>query len=179
MKSLYKLSILLIALLLCVSVVSLLISIYVIDITSFIFITDLLTSNLMVQCITIAASVIVITISLIILFASRNKKSPIILQGSNGELIITRTTVESIANNVAKSFFGAQEVISRIVINKKDDISINISIQVEPDVSISELTQNIQLKVKEEIKKITDIEIVSVNVRVRNIYEKKAEKVEE
>jgi len=179
MKSLYKLSVLLISMLICISVIALGIAIYVINLNSFIFIVNLLTDNLMVQCMTIAISIIIITSGLLIILNTKNNKSPIVLEGENGELIITRTTLENISNNVAKSFFGTQEVMSKIIINRKDDISINISIQVEPNVSISELTQNIQLKVKEEIKNITEIEVASVNLKVRNIYEKKAEKIQE
>ena len=150
---------------------------YMLDIKLLAEAIDFVTSSLLVQCITIAVSIIVIVTGVCIIFSNGRNKKPIALESTNGELAITQETIENISNNVVKSFEGTKEVSSRIFINGKGEANVYVSLMVMPGIKICELTGKIQVKIKEEIKKMTGISIVNVNVKIENIYEKKAEKV--
>lgn len=174
MKILNKIFVTILTILMCASVFALLISFNIFGAKELILIDNFLTSNVYMHCSTIAISVIVIVLSLSYIFSNNaNNSKPIILQGENGELIITRETIESIANNVAKSFTGTREINTKLYLNNKEEISLNIFMQVEQEIEISELVKNLQVSVKEEVKKITEIEVLNVNVKIKNISNKK------
>jgi len=180
MKVLNKIFVAILTILMCASILALLISFNVFGVKELVLIDEFLTSNVYIHCLTIAISVILVVITVTYILSNNNNNSkPIILQGENGELIITRETIESIANNVTKAFTGTREISTRLYVNNKEEVSLNIFMQVEQGIEISELVKNLQISVKEEVKKITEIEVVNVNVKIKNISNKKEEKTAE
>ena len=176
MKVLQKILIVITSAIIFIATIALLTATSVIDLKVILVVFSFITSNYLIQCGTIAASILGIMIGFIIIFSTGKNRNPIVLQGDSGELIITQETIESISNNIASSFSGTKEVFSRIGLNNKEDLIININMQVEPNTNISETVQNIQSKVKEQVKNTTQIEVASVNVKVKNIYNRKSDK---
>ena len=97
---------------------------------------------------------------------TREKNSDgILLKNDNGKLVISR---ETIVNGVAKGFEGTQSVSTKLsVIN--NSISVLVNLQVVGGVSISELSINLQNKIKEAVKRVTNLELSEVNIRVKSI----------
>lgn len=124
----------------------------------------------------VAISIVVFILAFKCLFfdADSMEKSgaPIKMQGENGELVISRDTIENIANSAARSFAGTKETTSRVRVTKGNEVKVNVFMYILPDANITTLTKNVQVKVKETIKKVTDIEVTAVNVKIKDIYVK-------
>ncbi len=126
------------------------------------------------KCITICVSVVLILLSIKGIFfkakTSTKEKSAdgILLKNENGKLVISKETVENIVNGVAKGFSGTQNVSTKLsVIN--NNISVLVNLQIVGDISISALSIDLQNKIKESVKRITNLELKEVNIRVKNI----------
>ena len=132
---------------------------------------------------TVLAAVLLILLAIRCIFFSeddsKSSKDGVSVDGPNGRLIITKETLENIVSSVVKGFDGAKETITKIVIDTENNVFIFITLNVLPDVVIKELISNIQEKIKEAIKKASDLEVKEVNVKVKSIYEKVEKKVVE
>ncbi len=116
-----------------------------------------------------------------IFFSSSGKKKNtqgILLQNENGKLLIAKQTIENIVVSVVKSFDSVSDIVTKIETDKFNNLIIFINVSVNENVIIKELTLNIQNKVKETIKKTSDLEVKEINVNIKNIIAKK-EKEEE
>ena len=100
---------------------------------------------------------------------SREKSSDgVLLKNDNGKLVISKETIENIVNGVAKGFNGTQNVSTKLFVSN-NSISVLVNLQIVGEVSISDLSINLQNKIKEAVKKITNLELSEVNIRVKNI----------
>lgn len=96
-------------------------------------------------------------------------KNDILLKNEEGKLIITKVTIENLVNNVIKGFESAQEVTTKVKFDKENNVIINISLLAKEQANMKELSNNIQVKVKEAIKKASDLDVKEINVKVKNI----------
>lgn len=105
--------------------------------------------------------------------SSNGKKSKterdVLMKNDNGKLMISRTTIENLVDAVIKDFSGVQESITRIQFDEQNNVNVLINLTVTKDVIIKELTLNLQNKIKESIKRTSDLEVNEVNVRIKNI----------
>lgn len=129
-----------------------------------------------------SSKVILITTEFCMLFAilcifvdsSDDKKETkngrdVLMQNDNGKLMISRDTIESIVNNVVKEFPGAKEATTRIKLDEQNNVAVLVDVVVTKNVIIKELTLNMQNRIKEAIKKTSDLEVNEVNVRIKDI----------
>ena len=72
-------------------------------------------------------------------------------------------------NNVLKGFDGIIVYSTKLKLDKENNITIDIIMQVKEDVIIKELTENIQSKIKAAVKKTSDLDIKEINVKVKNV----------
>lgn len=93
----------------------------------------------------------------------------VLMQNDNGKLMISRDTIENIVNNVVKEFQGAKESTTRIALDNQNNVGVLVDLTVTKDVVIKELTVNMQNRIKEAIKKTSDLDVSEVNVRIKNI----------
>lgn len=93
----------------------------------------------------------------------------VLMQNDNGKLMISRDTIESIVNNVVKEFPGAKEATTRIKLDEQNNVAVLVDVVVTKNVIIKELTLNMQNRIKEAIKKTSDLEVNEVNVRIKDI----------
>ena len=131
----------------------------------------------------LAIAVICIILSIkCIFFSSTNKdrqeyKNGVLLENEDGKLIISKDTIENLVNSVAKKFEGAAEVHTRVLLDHENGIIVNVTLLVKENAIIKDLSTNIQTKVKETIKKTSDLEVKQINIRVKNIENSKKETV--
>ena len=97
-------------------------------------------------------------------------------KNDNGKLLISKPTLESIVISVLKEFSDAEDVDVMVELDSTNNVIVNITLTVNKDVVIKELTLNIQNKVRETIKKTSDLEVKAVNVKVKNVAIQKNEK---
>ena len=100
------------------------------------------------------------------------------LENDDGRLIITRHTLKNIIDQTVKSFENIEDNYTKITIDENSDISILETIYVTDDTIIKDLSNNIQIKVKEAVKKSLDIELKGIDIRVRDVVKKKTSKAE-
>ena len=58
---------------------------------------------------------------------------------------------------------------SKIILDENNDLSILLTIEVSDNAIIKELSNNIQIRVKDAIKKSLDVEVKSLDIKVKNM----------
>ena len=128
-------------------------------------------------------SVLVVAIASILLaikcifFSSNNNeingiKDGILLQNSDGQLVISKSTLEELVNNIVKSFDSAQDVSSKIVLDEEKNLIVYVTLNVKENAVIKELSNNLQTKIKSAIKKTADLEVKEVNISIKDLNSK-------
>ena len=84
-------------------------------------------------------------------------KKGILLENSNGKLLITRETIENLVNGVVKGFDSAEDVTTKIELDKENNLSVFVNLTVKENAVIKELSTNLQNKIKDTIKKASDL----------------------
>lgn len=97
------------------------------------------------------------------------KENGILIQNENGKLFITKDTIGNLVSGVVKEIEGAQDISSKVILSKDNSINIDVILFVAQDVVIKDLSNNLQLKIKEAVKKSMDIDIKEVNIKIKNI----------
>ena len=86
-------------------------------------------------------------------------KNGILLENSDGKLLITKDTLENLVNNVVKGFDSAENVTTRVELDKENNVKVFVNLSVKENAIIKELSTNLQTKIKTTIK-VKDIEPV-------------------
>ena len=106
-------------------------------------------------------------------------KDGILLENENGKLLVSRDTIESLANTVVRSFDSAETVTTRVEVDEESHIKIFITLFVYPDAVIKDLSNKLQKNVKDAIKKSLDLDVTEVNIKVKNVAVKKETSIKE
>ena len=123
----------------------------------------------------IGISVVSILLSIkALFFPSRIKKKQeiktgVLLENKDGRLLISKDTIENLVNSVVKSFDEAVDVQTKINLDLNNKITVYVSLLVKEDSVIKELSANMQNKIKETIKRSTDLEVDQVNINIKYI----------
>ncbi len=96
-------------------------------------------------------------------------KNGILLENSDGKLLITKDTLENLVNGVAKGFEGAENITTRVELDKENHVIVFVNLSVKENAIIKELSTNLQTKIKTTIKKTSDLEVKEVNIKVKDI----------
>ena len=96
-------------------------------------------------------------------------KNGILLENSDGKLLITKETLENLVSGVVKGFDSAENVTSRVELDKDNNVIVYVNLNVKENAVIKELSTNLQTKIKSTIKKASDLEVKEVNIKVKDI----------
>ncbi len=96
-------------------------------------------------------------------------KNGILLENSDGKLLITKGTIENLVNSVVKGFDSAENVTTRVELDKENNVTVFVNLSVKENAIIKELSTNLQTKIKNTIKKTSDLEVKEVNIKVKDI----------
>lgn len=133
--------------------------------------------NIDYKSITIITSVVVILAALkTTVFHSCFKTkdtSPIMVETEHGNVEIAQETITNTVKSVASKFENIKDINAKML-KKKNGIKIFANISVLANSNIKNLTEELQTKVIEIIKETTGVKVLDVNVKVKNIYEKKS-----
>lgn len=100
-------------------------------------------------------------------------KDGILLENDNGKLLVSRDTIESLVNTVVKSFESTESSTTRAIVDNENNIIVSITLFVNEDAIIKDLSSKLQNDVKNAIKKSLDLEVKEVNIKIKNISTKK------
>ena len=131
-------------------------------------ITNQITANIV-----LVLSIIFILLAIIFFDSSAKEKQEyqngILLENANGKLLITRETIENLVNAVVKGFDSAEDVTTKIELDKDNNVRVFVNLVVKENAVIKELSTNLQNKIKDAVKKASDLEVKEVNIKVKNI----------
>ena len=96
-------------------------------------------------------------------------KNGILLENSDGKLLITKETLENLVISVVKGFESAEDVVTRVELDKENNVIVFVNLSVKENAIIKELSTNLQTKIKSTIKRATDLEVKQVNIKVKDI----------
>ena len=96
-------------------------------------------------------------------------KNGILLENSDGKLLITKETLENLINTIVKSFEGAENANARIELTEENKLKVFVNLSVKESAVIKELSSNIQTRIKESIKNTSDLDVSEVNIKVKDI----------
>ena len=126
-------------------------------------------------------SVIFILLSIKCIFFDATSKEQIkerqgvLLENESGKLMISKETIENLVNSVVQDFESAQEVITRVELDRENNVKVYANLVVSSNAVIKELSANLQEKIKDKIKKATDLEVKEVNITVKKVAPKQTE----
>lgn len=168
---------------LALSVIIVLIGFDVVEIKLFSDIVKFLYSTELKSKITLVVSIIFILVALKILLTRRgkpkNSKEGIILENGSGKLIISRESLDNMIFNASKDVPGAENITSKTYLDLEQNLRVFVTVTVSSDVSIKDISTRLQAKIKSAIKQTADLEVSEVNVKIKNIVNKKSKKSKE
>ena len=130
----------------------------------------------------LGVSIVVILLALKAIFFSgkdeRATKDGVLMENDNRRLLISKDTLENLVINIVRGFDGTENVVAKVGLDKENNLKVYITLYVHPNIVIKDLTASIQNRVKEAIKKTSDLETKAVNVKIRNITPKTENTVE-
>lgn len=146
---------------------------------------EIIITNSIANSIAIVVSIILILLAIkSIFFNSYSKekvegKEGILLENDNGKLLVSKDTLESLANTVVRSFDSAETVTTKVEVDEESNVKIYITLFVHPDAVIKELSNKLQANIKETIKNSLGLDVKEVNIRIKNISVKKEPNIKE
>lgn len=154
------------------------------DVESVYFVVKLALNDQLTTNIFLALSIIFIILAIkCIFFTSEEKKingikDGILLKNDDGQLVISKTTLEELVNNVVKGFDSAQDVSSKIILDEEKNLIVYVTLSVKENAVIKELSTNLQTKIKSAIKKTSDLEVKEVNISIKELQTEENKTIE-
>lgn len=133
----------------------------------------------------LALSVLCIVLSIKCIFFSSDKKEingikdGILLQNTDGKLVISKSTLEELVTNTVKGFDSAQNITSKIVLDEEGKIIVYVTLNVKENAVIKELSNNLKIKIKSAIKNTSDLEVKEVNISIKELQPQETNNVVE
>ena len=139
--------------------------------------------NIITTCITtdpaskivLGVSVVFILLSIRCIFfdpTSREEikdRQGVLLENENGKLMISKETIENLVETAANDFQEAENITTRVELDRENNVSIFANLVVTSDAVIKDLSANLQNKIKEKIKLATDLDVKEVNISVKKV----------
>lgn len=180
MKILERIALILFSIImLFVSIVSCLVIFNIMELkTIFNFLEDIIENQTVTRVILGFATVSILLAIKSLFFPSKIKKKQeiktgVLLENKDGRLLISRDTIENLVNSVVKSFTDAVDVQTKVNLDADNNITVFVSLLVKEEAIIKELSANIQNKIKETVKRSTDLDVNQININIKNIENQK------
>ncbi|MBQ3409543.1 MAG: alkaline shock response membrane anchor protein AmaP [Clostridia bacterium] len=171
-------------LMLIVSTIICLILFRVITIEQIKYCMDFVQSDSALLITILSISIVCILLSIRCLFFRKKNQikkstaSDILLENEAGRLLISKNSIENAARNIVRESLHLDTEMKVVVdIDPANNISVYISIMLDRALKVRDLTLDLQLKIKNEIKDSFGLEVKQVNIKVDS-NEKELDKLE-
>ncbi|MGE5673699.1 MAG: alkaline shock response membrane anchor protein AmaP [Mycobacterium leprae] len=106
----------------------------------------------------------------LIFFAMRGQGGgrPVVHESELGEVHISLGAVENLVQRTARAIKGVRE-IKAVVTNGKDGLAVVLKGTISPEVSIPEVSEEIQNAVRQYVKRVVGVEMTEIRLDVTNI----------
>ena len=132
--------------------------------------------------ITLGVCVVFILLSIKCMFFDESSKQAIkdsqgiLLKNENGQLMISRETIDNMVKHAVVGFENVKQCNTKIEVNAENKLNITLFLVVNENVVIKELASNLQTKIKDDVKRVSDLDVQEVNVKVMSLQENKKSK---
>ena len=132
--------------------------------------------------ITLGVSVVFILLSIKCIFFDENSKEKeketqgVLLKNENGQLMISKESIDNMVKNTVMGFEQIKQCNTKIDVNSENQLRITLFLVVNEGVVIKELASSLQRKIKEDVKRVSDLEVEEVNVKVTSLQDNKKSK---
>ena len=130
----------------------------------------------------LASSIVCILLSIRCLFFRKRKEikksdaTDILLENESGRLLISKRAIENAVKNVVNNAVKDTEDCKVIVdIDPANYLSVYVSILLNNNLKIRDMTLDLQLKIKSQIKDDFDLDVKQVNIKIDSVEEKEKE----
>ena len=178
MKILEKISLVLFSLI--VSVISIVLILVMFKLVSVSVITStisLLFNNDLAFKITLGVTIVALLLAIKCIFfrakPEDDGRNGVVLENNAGKLVISKESLENLIANVVKEVQGIEAISSKTILDKDNNVVVYVTTLVSKDMMIKDVSSQIQEKIKLALKKTADLEVKQVNIKVKNITNKK------
>ena len=103
------------------------------------------------------------------------ERQGVLLENESGKLMISKETIENLVNSVALNFQSAEDVTTRVELDRENNVKVFVNLIVNEEAVIKDLSANLQARIKEKVKAATDLEVKEVNITVKKVAPKQQE----
>ena len=103
------------------------------------------------------------------------ERQGVLLENESGKLMISKETIENLVNSVALNFQSAEDVTTRVELDSDNNVKVFVNLIINENAVIKDLSLNLQNRIKEKIKKATDLDVKEVNITVKKVASKEEE----
>ena len=126
----------------------------------------------------IGVNIVFILLSLKAIFFESSEKEEkyndsVLLENDDGKLVITKETLIGIVNAVVEGFASVKDLQTKVYLDSENNLSIMLTVETTSDTVIKDLSNNLQIRIKEKIKESLDLEVKSINIRIKDVVEPK------
>ena len=97
-----------------------------------------------------------------------NGKDGIVLENTNGKLVISKESLENLIASVIKDIPGADTVSSKTILDRDKNLIVYVTAVVSKDVMIKDISNELQEKIKTAMKRTADLDVKEVNIKIKN-----------
>ena len=122
----------------------------------------------------ITAFVVILAVLKVTIFNSNFKakdKTPILVESKHGKVEISQDTIDNTVRSVVATFSEIKDVQAKMLKHKKG-IKIYVLISVLVNTNIKQLTEKLQEEIERVIRETIGVNVLSTNIKVKNIYER-------
>lgn len=101
-------------------------------------------------------------------FMRRGGGQPVLHETSLGMVSISLDAVENLVRKTARGVKGVRD-IKAVVIHGKDGLRVHLTGTISPEVSIPQVSEEIQTAVRQYVKRVVGVELTDVRLEVENI----------
>ena len=170
---------------LIVSVLACLIIFKVITVDKVKYCIDFIQNDVALLITVLSVSIICMLLSVRCLFFRKKKQikkstaTGILLENESGRLLISKRAIENATKNIVEDSLNSSiDTNVTVDIDPANNISVYISVVLDRAINVRDLTLDMQLKIKNEIKDSFGVEVKQVNIKVDS-DEKKIENKKE
>lgn len=132
----------------------------------------------MASNITLGVITVLILLAIKCIFFDSSSKSEakfekgVLLENENGKLLVSKETIQNLVSGIVKNYDTTKDIATRVILDKDNSVNIEVTLYVAQDAIIKELSNELQIKIKEVIKKSLDLDVKEVNIKIKNIAPK-------
>ena len=175
MKFLEKLALILFSIMISVlSIVCILVALGLIEIRTVVSMMGFLLYNVRI---TLGVAFVALLLAIkCIFFSSKPQddgRNGVTLENNSGKLVISKESLETLIANVVKDVQGIEAISSRTILDRDNNVIVYVTTLVSKDMMIKDVSTQIQDKIKDALSKTADLQVKQVNIKVKNITNKK------